>query len=437
MIDRTGRHVHHPGTGGAISSFNYFGRIRTQGNGGAMRQLISPDRRKGIPRRGTSLDMWEASPTPISRRVTTGSVWRASSGSETPPTKASSCRNGFTLVELLVVIAIIGVLVALLLPAVQAAREAARRAQCLDNIKNASLGCLNYESAKGKLPFGRKFDYWDTYTWTQAILPYIEQQAIANLYYTLPDEKDLTTAVGSPPAAPGPNGPIGNDARLRQARHSQIPVYYCPSDVAPTGNELHELAYGNWRGSYRGCVGSGDMYGSRMDTLEGLVPAFELIGAFGVVSPPDRRKMVPANRLKQITDGTSNTVLISEGIVPTNNAWSGPIGVIIYGNMGGALFSNAYTPNTRVVDDPFGPCPNSPGLPEPDLTYVEPCVSTKPHPGGANPGGANAQVAARSRHTGGVNAAMVDGSVRFVNDSIDTLVWRWMGTRARDEVPAN
>src|SRR5688572_11157102 len=95
--------------------------------------------------------------------------------------------HGFTLVELLVVIAIIGILVALLLPAVQAAREAARRTSCINNIKNLSLACLEYENATGELPYGRKFDDWDAYTWTELILPYIEFQDVYNLYWTLPD----------------------------------------------------------------------------------------------------------------------------------------------------------------------------------------------------------------------------------------------------------
>jgi prepilin-type N-terminal cleavage/methylation domain-containing protein len=95
-------------------------------------------------------------------------------------------RGGFTLVELLVVIAIIGVLVALLLPAIQAAREAARRSQCLNNLKQLSLGSMSFESARGGLPYGRKFDRWDAYTWTQVLLPQIEQPGVAALYWTLP-----------------------------------------------------------------------------------------------------------------------------------------------------------------------------------------------------------------------------------------------------------
>src|SRR5688500_16636085 len=132
--------------------------------------------------------------------------------------------HGFTLVELLVVIAIIGILVALLLPAVQAAREAARRSTCINNIKNLSLACLTYESARNELPYGRKFDIWDAYTWTQLVLPHIEQQAVYDLYWTLPNPKYSHNR-----PAPSSYGPLADDPRMRQARHTQIPVFYCPS----------------------------------------------------------------------------------------------------------------------------------------------------------------------------------------------------------------
>jgi prepilin-type N-terminal cleavage/methylation domain-containing protein/prepilin-type processing-associated H-X9-DG protein len=344
-------------------------------------------------------------------------------------------RAGFTLVELLVVIAIIGVLVALLLPAVQAAREAARRAQCLDNIKNIALGCSNYESAKGKMPYGRKFDIWDTYTWTEGILPFIEQQQVYALYWNVGDEKKLPSIPQAGQVTP--SSPIGNDTRLRQARESKISVYYCPSDSTPSANEItgeSTSAYGFWRGNYRGSVGSGDMYGTRIDNLEGLLPANVLVGAFGVRPPQDRTVMVEPNRLKEVVDGTSNTVLVSECIAPTvvGATWGGPIAGIIYGNMGGSLFSTAFTPNTGEFDKPIGPCPRDQG----DTEYIWPCSSAGAHPGNG-PGGATAHTAARSKHPGGVNAAMVDGSVRFVNDSIDVLTWRWLGTRDRGDIPPN
>jgi prepilin-type N-terminal cleavage/methylation domain-containing protein/prepilin-type processing-associated H-X9-DG protein len=331
--------------------------------------------------------------------------------------------RAFTLVELLVVIAIIGVLVALLLPAVQAAREAARRSSCLNNLKNLALACANYESSQKAMPYGRKFDRWDSYTWTELILPQIEQESIYSLYWTLPDKKFSRLM-------PGANGPIGDDPRMRQARHSQIPLTYCPSDVTPTANEMDTDAFGLWRSSYRGCVGSGDLYGTRFDLLEGPVENHALVGVFGVTDTliSDPQPLSLPVRLKDVVDGTSHTLLLSEGLAATVAGWGGPMGSAIYGNMGGALFSAHLTPNSTVADGPVGPCPSDQG----DTEYRAPCSSL-----GASPWwqkGGRAHAAARSNHPGGVNAAMTDGSVRFAADSIDTLTWRWLATRERGEV---
>lgn len=332
---------------------------------------------------------------------------------------------GFTLVELLVVIAIIGILVALLLPAVQSAREAARRTGCVNNLKNISTACLTYESARKELPYGRKFDIWDSYTWTQVILPQIEQQAVYDLYWTLPDPVYKS-------GSPSSNGPIGDDQRLRQARHTPIPLYYCPSSGAPQANEMDTVSFGFWRGNYFGCVGAGDMYGNRIFAIDGPIPNGAWVGAFAVkqnTAGGDPKLYRPV-RLKNFTDGTANTLLLSESLVPTIAHWGGPIGETIYGNMGGALFSAYTTPNSGIADRVAGPCPQDSPFPG-DFGYPAPCETIN---GGANSGGIRAFAAARSTHPGGVNAALADGSVRFVVDDISQEVWRALGTRAYNDL---
>jgi prepilin-type N-terminal cleavage/methylation domain-containing protein/prepilin-type processing-associated H-X9-DG protein len=341
----------------------------------------------------------------------------------------TSTLRAFTLVELLVVIAIIGVLVALLLPAIQAAREAARRTQCLNNLKNLSLGALTHESSRGVLPYGRKFDMWDTYTWTQVLLPAIEQPAIAQLYWTLPVEK---YDAGNGTTIPGSNSPNGGvDLRLKQARESKVPLFYCPSDNTPQANEIGTDRFGFWRGSYRGCTGAGDMYGNKIVFADGNIPEFGWKGAMGVkksASNPPTELSDPV-RLREITDGTSNTLLFSEGLVPTISDWAGAMGETIYGNMGGALFSAYTTPNSSLPDFINGWCPQD----KHDSEYFAPCKSNITGPQG-QPGGAGVYAAARGVHPGGVNISMVDGSNRFINDSVDPVAWKAMATIAGSEV---
>jgi prepilin-type N-terminal cleavage/methylation domain-containing protein/prepilin-type processing-associated H-X9-DG protein len=346
----------------------------------------------------------------------------------TSNTKRASSPRGFTLVELLVVIAIIGILVALLLPAIQAAREAARRSTCINNIKNLSLSCLTYESAMNELPYGRKYDVWDAYTWTQLVLPYIEQQAVYDLYWTLPDPVYNNPRTNGNNLAPGSYGPLADDPRMRQARHTQIPVFYCPTSRAPQANEMNTPGYGFWRGSYFGCVGAGDMYGNRIVAADGVVPLEAWKGAFAVKAhtgggnPP----LYTPVRIKDFTDGTSSTLFISESLVPTVSGWGGAIGETIYGNMGGALFSAYTTPNSSIEDRPNGPCPRTQG----DTEYSAPCLSNG-GTGGAS--GARGYAAARSEHPGGVNVSFADGSIRFVSDDTSTNVWRAAGTREWNE----
>ena len=329
--------------------------------------------------------------------------------------------TGFTLVELLVVIAIIGILIALLLPAVQAARESARRTQCINNLKQLALACHSHHDTHGTLPYGRKYDIWDTYSWTQLTLPFIEQESTYEQYWTL-----LNTPFST--AVPGPNGPIGDDARLRAARHRQIPAWLCPSDQGPVANELNTLAFGFIRGNYRGCTGSGDMYGNPTDSTTGPWGR----GVFGVEPGQsiDAGAAVKTRgpRFSDVLDGTTNTLLLSEGIVPTIPGWGGALGESIYGNMGGTLFSASLTPNSTSVDRLIGPCP----LDLNDRVYRQPCTSL-----GGNawftPSGLASHAAARSRHPGGVCAALADASVRFFQKSISQNIWRGMGTRGRGE----
>jgi hypothetical protein len=191
---------------------------------------------------------------------------------------------------------------------------------------------------------------------------------------------------------------------------------------------MNTLEYGFWRGNYFGCVGAGDMYGNRIRFADGPYNKGEWKGAFSVkpnLTGGDPPLYTPV-RIKDFTDGTSNTLFISESLVPTVPGWGGAIGETIYGNMGGALFSAYTTPNSSIEDRPNGPCPRD----QQDFEYPAPCLSNGTTTG---PSGAGGYAAARSHHPGGVNISLVDASIRFVSDDVATNVWRAAGTRAWDE----
>ncbi|MEE9603655.1 MAG: DUF1559 domain-containing protein, partial [Thermoguttaceae bacterium] len=276
---------------------------------------------------------------------------------------------------------------------------------------------------EGELPYARKYDIWDTYTWTQLILPHIGQMAVYEGYWTLPLQ-------GYEERYPGPNGPIGNDKRMRASRHTFISSYTCTSDLSPSRNEWQKASFGFVRGNYRGCVGSGDMYGHSVDSSQGPWG----VGAFSVLPGQSfdqwKKPATAGMRMTDFIDGVSNTILLSEGIVPTTEGrWGGPLGETIYGNMGGALFSAALTPNSSAADQLYGPCPQMLG----DSSYEAPCVMIAGNKWW-KPTAEKAHAAARSKHPEGVNVAMVDGSVTFVADRIDQHVWRALATRAEQEL---
>jgi len=328
----------------------------------------------------------------------------------------------FTLVELLVVIAIIGVLVALLLPAVQSARESSRRTRCQNNLKQWALAALNHESAFAKFPYGNKADVLDSYTWMHLSLPYIEQQPLFEMFQNL----------SSPVQQIGPDWPgahaFGSNAPYPQARTAVLQPQQCPSDRKHVMNESTNTYYARSRGNYRACAGSGDLYGNLpAGALTGYISGLGVFGVrqgqiFGGGGAP-----VLYCTMAQITDGSSNTIAFSESLKDCIDIWS-TINDVSLGNMGGTFYSHFNTPNSTVADRPWGPCP----VPQGDKGYKGPCTSlggpNRPT-GNHNNNQRTAHAAARSFHPSGVNVAFADGASRFVSNNISAATWRALGTK--------
>ncbi len=325
----------------------------------------------------------------------------------------------FTLVELLVVIAIIGVLVALLLPAVQAAREAARRTSCLNNLKQIALGTLNYEAANRGLPKGTNnavgqsrngLVWYDDYTWFTFILPYLEGDNAFNGF----DMKQTY---------------LGN--HHEQARAFYLPMFDCPSDTqdhvynqpgdgnSANNNDPFNRYYYNYVANY-GNTGTGQ-------ALNVTYPGPDRI-VFGG-APFTYGKPIA---LEEITDGTSNTLVYSElikskGEIPgTGHDWLGSMGDISIGR-GAHAFSGVWPPNSPTPDVIEWRCSDAPGIVCDDTLYPDAAAVNTQIPTRINR-------SARSFHSGGVNAARVDGSTGFYSDDIDRFVWRALSTSAGSEV---
>ncbi|MEX1042352.1 MAG: DUF1559 domain-containing protein [Pirellulaceae bacterium] len=300
-------------------------------------------------------------------------------------------RRGFTLVELLVVIAIIGVLVALLLPAVQQAREAARRAQCVSNLKNVALAMHNYHDTYINLPYLGFLDWQsngqvieelngDTISWMGRIYPFVEQQALF-------DTLDW-------------NGRV-NGGRNAPYRTTELSVFSCPSDQMTVG-ESDNLDWCHQRHSYAVCVGNTNYGQDNANNWDGVWTYDNGGSAFTVNR---------VHNLASVQDGTSNTVMVSE--VPVNqnqNGWQGNYAATIFTN--GAGFTGYLTPNSRSSVDGGRRC----WQPQDYIRKVQCHLSTN--------GWRSATYAAMSNHPGGVNAANFDGSVTFASETVDIWVWR-------------
>ncbi len=308
-------------------------------------------------------------------------------------------RRGFTLVELLVVIAIIGILIALLLPAVQSAREAARRTQCMNNVKQLALALHNYHDQQKSLPPAYQFDKGEQYdvsdkfrpNWIMLCLPFMEQQALLNSF-------DLTQFVSSPKNM-APRGVV-------------IPGMLCPSD----GNNRVKFV---GRGTSEGGNWARGNYGVQGEISYGTNSAFKNSSLGGLMG------WNGALKLGEILDGTSNTLMVTElraGVNENDRRGTWAMGVPgASATMANGRDSDANGPN---------PCNDA-------SDDIEDCTGLTSNPGtaaliadcmGCWSGCTNHQATTRSRHPGGVMCATADASVHFISDNIDSGgVWACSG----------
>lgn len=340
-------------------------------------------------------------------------------------------RYAFTLVELLVVIAIIGVLVALLLPAVQAAREAARRSQCLNNLKQIGLTTQNYVSANNKLPYGAVNT--EGALWSLYLAPYMEQQSIRNLVHinkftmsaddviTLTDPNNYNYAHSGPyDSATIANLPFSKNLI---ACETPVSVFQCPSagfnlggqyDVSIDGYHVMKRQPCSYIGNASGLVtrqmGFGEpahIYHRNMKKLDGVLYGLSQIG------------------FKHIEDGTSNTLLVGEAYHDSEVVEAtGSTRERQPGSRQDHWYFGSDDVDTNDGDDPSEGL-GSTGVP---MNLQKPGTDQCATP--TSPECQTLQLSFGSTHPGGMNAVKCDGSVEFIAEGIDPAPWSELGTRA-------
>jgi prepilin-type N-terminal cleavage/methylation domain-containing protein len=328
-------------------------------------------------------------------------------------TGCDQTRRAFTLVELLAVIAIIGTLVGLLLPAVQAARESARQTQCGNNIRQWALGMQTYHDNQGVLPLGASEWTCTQSCWVPSLWPCVEQVDLANRF-------TFTTQPGG-----WPNAKAATAVPLAPAS-VRLPIYYCPSDrpnaISTNSSNNYITARLNYATNSTAVVRSGTTFRGPFNRT--FLNGKKDCGPTGWVAfEPRGYKGPEATKFRNITDGLSKTLLVSEHNLITTDAESpaDPRGSMY----GGSWFDTSRaTPNSSFdtvpswFKSPNYSCANIP----PNL----PCQAVG--------SGDTFSYVARSKHPGGVQVAFADAAVRFISESIDLSTWQAIGTISGGEM---